>query len=127
VEQQKTIVLRDEKVDITELEVQAIVEKELKPFREAINPASAPYLTVAHALWAVGLMVTILMTVFGYLWSSVRTNAKEIESREDKLRSEFNAKNKILDERIWQIGLRTPISVDDIIPKEYTEEDTNEV
>jgi hypothetical protein len=113
---------------LNEAEVHSLIEKELKPYREAINPASAPYLAVEHALWFVGLLVTIQTTIIGWLWAKVNANNKsandrmthnntrihqrvdetnsDLEQTEDKLRSEVNRKFEITDKKLWYLATK---------------------
>jgi hypothetical protein len=111
---------------LNEKEVHSIIEVQLKPYREAINPASAPYLTVEHALWFVGMLVTIQTSIIGYLWKKIASNNTSINARltesnqrihlrvdetnndleqtEDKLRQEVNRKFEITDKKLWYLA-----------------------
>jgi hypothetical protein len=120
--------MSDHSRGLNEKEVHSIVEVQLKPYREAINPASAPYLTVEHALWFVGILIGIMSTVLGWLWAKINSNNKSVNDRmthnntrihervdetngdleqtEDKLRSEVNRKFEIIDKKLWYLATK---------------------
>ena len=104
---------------LTVLEVEAIVEQKIEPIQTAVNPSSAPYLTVAHFLWFVGIMVTVGTTIFSVVWKRINTSSTrlheridetkvELEDTEDKIRSEFTSKNNRVDDRLWELSLLAP-------------------
>lgn len=111
---------------LTELEVEAIVERKIDPIQNAINVDSAPYLTVSHFLWAVGMLVTVMSAILGYLWKKMASEDRridqridmantEMEAKEDKLRLEFNNKHERLDDRVWKLGLHIELKSGDVL------------
>ena len=131
---QKKDFLFPNKEGLNEKEVQAVVLQEMKPYTEAISPESAPYLTVEHFLWFIGILVTIASSLLGYLWKKINENnasinarltesngrihqridkAKDdIESSESEIRGEFTRRCDIIDKRLWYIALNTPTKIE---------------
>jgi hypothetical protein len=105
---------------LSKLEVEALIEQKIEPYKKAINPDSAPYLTVEHFLYAIGILLTVTSSILGYMYKRMNDSSQrlhnrvdktqtEIEEREDKIRAEFNHKCDRMDDRIWELGKFTDV------------------
>ena len=110
---------------LNKLEVKAIIQEEIDPFKLAIDPASAPYLSVDHFFTTITIMLVVFSAILGHLWLKMNSNNKsindrvtssslrlhgrvddtnqELEDKENSLRKEFVDKHNRLDDRLWEL------------------------
>ena len=105
-------------VSLSELEIEAIVERKIDPFKKAVNPDSAPYLSVDHFMVSLGLLASMMTAILGYMWKKISTSSarlhervdttnKDVEDRENTLRGECTQKFDRLDDRVWNLAFHS--------------------